>query len=116
VVLNFWGSWCFQCRLEHGDLSRTATAYEGKGVRFYGILYNDEPANARRWIAELGGQSYPTLLDDGSRTAIEYGIYGAPETFIIDQSGMVVHKQIGPITTALLSQLLNPLLSQGDAS
>lgn len=116
VVLNFWASWCFECRHEHQDLSRTATAYEGKGVRFYGVLYNDEAENGKRWIEEMGGQSYPTLLDPGSLTAINYGLYGVPETFIIDQNGKVVHKQIGPITTALLSQLLNPLLAQGGES
>ena len=94
----------------------TGARYQGKGVRFFGVLYNDEPENGKRWIEEMGGQSYPTLLDPGSLTAINYGLYGVPETFIIDQTGMVVHKQIGPITTALLSQLLNPLLSRGEES
>lgn len=115
VVLNFWGSWCYQCRVEHRDLSETATAYEDRGVRFYGILYNDEPPSARRWIEEMGGQSYPTLVDTRSRTAIAYGIYGAPETFIIDQTGTVVHKQIGPITSGLLRQIIDPLLTMEGA-
>jgi len=113
VVLNFWASWCFECRVEHGDLSAAASYYEDRGVRFFGVLYNDTPVNGRRWIAMMGGQSYPTLLDNGSRTAIDYGLYGAPETFVIDQTGNVVHKQIGAITFARLRELIDPLLAAG---
>lgn len=112
VVLNFWASWCLACRDEHRDLSRTAEAFEGKGVRFFGVLYNDVAENGRRWIEEMGGQSYPTLLDAGSRTAISYGLYGVPETFVIDQTGKVVHKQIGPVTFAVLSGVIQPLLGE----
>ena len=111
VVLNFWASWCLECRYEHQDLSRTAEAYEGKGVHFFGVLYNDVAENGRRWIVEMGGQSYPTLLDGGSRVAINYGLYGVPETFIIDQTGTVVHKQIGPITADRLAEMIEPLLA-----
>ncbi len=110
VVLNFWASWCLACRDEHFDLSETARHYDGKGVRFFGVLYQDSPANGLRWIREMGGQSYPSLNDDGSRTAISYGLYGVPETFIIDQSGRVVHKQVGPITAAVLRRVIDPLL------
>ncbi len=116
VVLNFWASWCLQCRYEHEDLSLTATAYASRGVRFYGVLYKDEAENGRRWIEAMGGQSYPTLLDPGSLRAIDYGIYGVPETFIIDQTGKVVHKAVGPVSSAYLAELLNPLLGQeGDS-
>lgn len=113
VVLNFWGSWCLQCQIEHRDLSNTAEFYEGKGVQFLGVLYNDSPENARRWIRDMGGQSYPTVLDDHSRVAIDYGLYGAPETFVIDPDGIVVHKQIGPISYGLLRQVIDPLLAEG---
>lgn len=112
VVLNFWASWCMECRYEHSDLSMAATAYEKRGVRFFGVLYNDTPANGRAWIREMGGQTYPALLDEGARTAVSYGLYGVPETFIIDKEGTVVHKQIGPITMAKLAQLLEPLLQE----
>jgi cytochrome c biogenesis protein CcmG, thiol:disulfide interchange protein DsbE len=111
VVLNFWASWCMECRYEHSDLSLAATMYESRGVRFFGVLYNDTPANGRAWIREMGGQSYPALLDSGSRTAVSYGLYGVPETFIIDRDGIVVHKQIGPITVSKLATLLEPLLA-----
>ncbi|HSJ14379.1 MAG TPA: redoxin domain-containing protein [Longimicrobiales bacterium] len=112
VVLNFWASWCLQCRDEHTDLSLAANMYRGRGVEFYGVLYNDTPENGRRWLTAMGGQSYPALLDQGSRTAIEYGLYGVPETFIIDQQGKVVHKKIGPTTVAELVSFIDPLLER----
>jgi cytochrome c biogenesis protein CcmG, thiol:disulfide interchange protein DsbE len=112
VVLNFWASWCLECRHEHGDLSIAAEMFGPRGVKFYGILYNDTPANGRAWIREMGGQSYPALVDTGSRTAVSYGLYGVPETFIIDRNGIVVHKQIGPITLTRLSELITPLLTE----
>lgn len=111
VVVNFWASWCLSCRDEHSDLSSTAEAYAARGVRFYGVVYNDTESNARRWISEMGGQSYPSLIDPGSRTAIDYGLYAVPETVVIDREGRVVHKQIGPITAARLASLLDPLLA-----
>jgi cytochrome c biogenesis protein CcmG/thiol:disulfide interchange protein DsbE len=112
VVVNFWASWCLECRVEHADLSLVSTMYADRGVRFYGVLYSDTEANGRSWIREMGGQAYPALVDDRSRTAIDYGLYGVPETFIIDQQGRVVHKQIGPITTQQLSAIIDPLLAQ----
>ena len=115
VVVNFWASWCLECRVEHSDLSLAATMYEPRGVRFYGVLYSDTEENGRSWIREMGGQAYPALIDERSRTAIDYGLYGVPETFIIDQQGRVVHKQIGPITTAQLAAIIDPLLDVSPA-
>lgn len=111
VVVNFWASWCLACREEHRALSETASAYEARGVRFFGVLYKDAPRDARRWIVEMGGQSYPTLLDPGARTAIDYGLYGVPETYFIDHTGIVVAKHIGAITQPILRQRLDSLLS-----
>ena len=115
VVLNFWASWCLACRDEHAALSDVATRYRGRGVHFYGVLYNDVPASARRWIGEMGGQSYPTLLDPGSKTAIDYGLYGVPETFFIGRDGRVAFKQIGPVTEALLVEKIEGLLRNAGA-
>ena len=113
VVVNFWASWCLPCREEHVPLSRVAEAYRERGVAFYGILYNDSPSNARRWLEEMGGQSYPTLLDPGSRTAIDYGLYGVPETFFIGRDGRVAYKHFGPVTERLLIDQLERLLADG---
>lgn len=111
VVMNFWASWCLACRDEHADLSGIATAYAPHGVKFYGVVYNDSESNARRWIREMGGQAYPSLVDVRSRTAIDYGLYAVPETVIIDQQGRVVHKHIGPITARQLADIIDPLLT-----
>lgn len=111
VVINFWASWCLECRTEHRDLSETAEAFAGRDVHFYGVLYQDNADNGREWITMMGGQSYPTLLDPGSRTAIDYGLTGVPETVIIDGQGVVAFKKIGPITRAELSQRIEEALA-----
>jgi cytochrome c biogenesis protein CcmG, thiol:disulfide interchange protein DsbE len=113
VVLNFWASWCLQCRDEHVELSSTARAFHDRGVRFYGVLYNDQQSFGLNWIKEMGGQSYPSLLDPRTRTAIDYGLYGVPETFIVTGDGRVAYKHIGPISELLLSQKLDSLLRVG---
>ena len=118
VVLNFWASWCLACRDEHEALSQVATEYQDRPVRFFGIVYNDSPRNALRWIEEMGGQSYPSLLDPGSRTAIDYGLYGVPETFFIARDGSVARKVTGPVTARLLREEIARLLgpeSEGPA-
>ncbi|MHB1071332.1 MAG: TlpA family protein disulfide reductase [Gemmatimonadaceae bacterium] len=111
VVVNFWASWCLACREEHRALSETAARYRGRGVRFLGVLYKDGPRDARAWIAEMGGQTYPTLLDPRARTAIDFGLYGVPETYFIDATGLVAAKHIGPVTAAVLSSRIDSLLA-----
>ena len=112
VVLNFWASWCLACRDEHRPLSRVARAYTGLPVRFFGVVYNDSPDNAREWIEAMGGQSYPALIDPDARTAIDYGLYGVPETFIIGPDGRVRHKIIGPASEQELRSQIDLLLAE----
>jgi cytochrome c biogenesis protein CcmG/thiol:disulfide interchange protein DsbE len=111
VVLNFWASWCLACRDEHAVLSAIARGYAGRPVHFLGVLYNDRPAAGEAWIAQMGGQSYPSMQDPGARTAIDYGLYGVPETFIIDGSGHVAYKLLGPATDARLSHIVDSLIA-----
>ncbi|MBX9928288.1 MAG: redoxin domain-containing protein [Gemmatimonadaceae bacterium] len=111
VVLNFWASWCLACRDEHTILSQGARAYADQPVTFLGVLYNDEPRKGNAWIAEMGGQSYPSVNDPGARTAIEYGLYGVPETFFVNAEGRVVRKHTGPIPAAVLKGILDSLLA-----
>lgn len=110
VVINFWASWCIPCRQEHPVLLQAAQTYEPQGVKFVGIAYNDRPEDSRRWLNELGS-AYPSLVDAGARTAIDYGVTGVPETFILDQQGTVAFKKFGPITTPEITQKLDSLLA-----
>ena len=102
VVVNVWASWCLACRDEHEALSSVASTYAGRGVRFVGILYNDQPSAGTRWIADMGGQSYASVKDNGARTAIDFGVYGVPETFFIGPDGIVAYKHLGPVTERVL--------------
>ena len=87
-----------------------ARYYADKPTQFIGVLYNDEPAAGLRWIAEMGGMSYPAVTDVESRTAIDYGLYGVPETFIIDPRGRVAHKELGPVTEEILRRVVDSVL------
>lgn len=110
VVLNFWSTWCQPCRLEHPALQRAAQAWPD--VQFLGIVYNDEPDKASRYLAQAGS-AYPSLIDPGGRTAIAYGVAGVPETFIIAPDGTIAHKHVGPLSPAVLQRYLAPLRSGG---
>lgn len=112
VVVNFWASWCTTCRTEHVPLSRLAEQYADRNVRFFRVLYNDRPENAVALIQRMGGQSYPTLVDRRSDTAIRYGLTGVPETFFIARDGTVAHKQVGPVSHDLVIQWVERLLAQ----
>lgn len=109
VVVNFWASWCLACIQEHPALTRAWQRYEASDVAIIGVVYQDTPANARRYLEERGG-GWTQLLDPGSRTAIDYGVYGIPETFFIGRNGIVSHKHIGALTDAVLSEEIEGLL------
>ena len=116
VVLNFWASWCLACRDEHAALSEVAREYSGQPVQFLGVLYNDVPDKGSAWIAQMGGQSYPSVEDPGARTAIDYGLYGVPETFFLDVNGRVAYKHTGPVTPIVLRRKIDSLLVAGAAT
>lgn len=111
VVLNYWASWCLACGHEHAILTETAKRYVGRPVHFLGVLYNDVPTAGNAWIARMGGQSYPSVDDPGARTAIDYGVYGVPETFFLDATGRVVYKHTGPVTEELITRLVDSLMT-----
>ncbi len=110
VVVNFWASWCLACRLEHDDLLSASTAYLADGVQFVGIDYQDDRSDAVAFLDELGrGDGYVYLVDPGSRVAIDYGVYGIPETFFIDPNGIVVAKIAGESTYAVLTSTIEEI-------
>ena len=111
VLVNFWASWCLACIDEHPLLVNASKEYYDEGLRVVGVVYQDTRENAARWMRERGGD-WVNVLDRGSRTAIEYGILGVPETFFISRSGRVAHKQIGPINAQVLAAWLPKLLSE----
>jgi cytochrome c biogenesis protein CcmG/thiol:disulfide interchange protein DsbE len=91
---------------------------QGSGMEFYGLNYKDKPDDARRWLAQLGDPYKFSLVDFDGKVGIDYGVYGVPETFVIDKQGVIRHKVIGPITPAIMSNCLVPLtqLLQQDAT
>ena len=109
VVLNFWASWCIPCREEASLLTAAAADYEPQGVRVIGVVYQDSAENARDFM-ERYGQSYPGLLDPDGRTAIDYGVFGIPETFLIDAAGIVRSRQLGPVTAEGLQRQIEAVL------
>lgn len=115
-VVNYYASWCLACRDEHPVLSALAPLYRERGVDFYGIVYKDSPPAMRRWISQMGGQTYPALLDPTTRTAIDYGLYGVPETFFIGADGKVAKKHIGPVTQEVLVATLDSLIGASAAT
>lgn len=114
-LVNFWGTWCIACREEHPWLVEYAKA---NAVPIVGVDYKyssdtiDERAAAIRWLAELGNPYSITVYDADGRTSIDFGVYGAPETFVIDQQGVIRFKQIGPLTPEVWQTKVLPLVKQ----
>ncbi len=112
VVINFWASWCAACREEHPALLAAWDRYRDLGVVLIGVDYQDSKKAALRFIQEMGGD-WPTVEDPGGRTALDYGVYGVPETFFISPDGVIRHKTIGPSSYELLTDQIQRLMPRG---
>lgn len=100
VVVNFWASWCVPCVEEHPVLVSAPRRF-GPDVVFLGVVYEDEEPSVQRFLAQYGA-AYPSLIDDGGKVSIAYGVYGVPETYFISADGMIVNKYVGPLRPELL--------------
>ena len=112
VVVNFWASWCPPCRAEAPVLESVYRQYKDRGEVFLGVNLWDKDADARQFLQEFG-ITYPNGLDVRGKMAVEYGVTGIPETYIVDASGQVVGRWIGPITAAQLSQFIEQASKPG---
>jgi cytochrome c biogenesis protein CcmG/thiol:disulfide interchange protein DsbE len=108
-LVNVFASWCVPCRQEHPLF----VELKAKGVvPIYGINYKDAPEDAARWLEELGDPYTRTGADLDGRVSIDWGVYGVPETFLVDREGRIAYKQIGPITPQVLEQKIVPLINR----
>lgn len=106
-LLNVWASWCAACRVEHPLMVELA---KSGVVPIVGFNFKDDPQAAQRWLGELGNPYLVSVMDRDGRVGIEYGVYGAPETFLIDRDGVIRFKQVGPITPEVLRDRILPLV------
>jgi cytochrome c biogenesis protein CcmG, thiol:disulfide interchange protein DsbE len=106
VMVNFFASWCVPCRAEHGFLTDLAAR---SGVPLYGINHRDKPEDAAAWLAELGNP-YQRIGADGGRGAVEWGVTGVPETFIVDGDGRIRYHHRGPLVPEVIEREVEPLL------
>jgi cytochrome c biogenesis protein CcmG/thiol:disulfide interchange protein DsbE len=109
ALVNFFASWCVPCRAEHPILMRLAAE---KRVAVYGINYKDRGEDAARWLKELGNPFAAIGHDEPGRVGIDWGVYGVPETFVVDREGRIRFKQVGPITPAVLRDTILPLIAK----
>ena len=112
-LLNVWGSWCAACTVEHpllNDLARTKT------ITIVGLAWKDKPEASARWLQRLGDPYSVVVSDLEGRAGIDWGVYGAPETFLIDKSGTIRFKHVGAITPELLQTRLMPLVRELQAA
>lgn len=107
-VLNVWGSWCVSCRVEHPVITELAKS----GALVVGYNYKDSDENATQWLAEFGNPFALIVQDEDGTAALDWGIYGAPETFVIDANGIVRFKHIGPLTSEIIDQSIRPILGE----
>ncbi|MEZ5789991.1 MAG: DsbE family thiol:disulfide interchange protein [Nitratireductor sp.] len=109
TVVNVWASWCAPCRLEHPLIMALR---ENKDVRIVGINYKDQTANALRFLGQLGNPFDAVGVDPRGSAAIDWGVYGVPETFIVDRNGLIAYKHVGPLTPENLGSKFLPELKK----
>jgi len=112
TLVNYWASWCAPCRVEHPHLTSLAE----EGITVHGINFKDDPGNALGFLAELGDPYARLGADPEGRTALEWGVYGVPETYVLDGEGRVVLRFAGPITPSVLEDRIRPAIAAARAA
>jgi cytochrome c biogenesis protein CcmG/thiol:disulfide interchange protein DsbE len=110
VVINFWASWCTECHTEQAALDRTWQQFQDSGVVVIGVNFEDTTGGARNYV-RTANVAYPVVEDASSHTALAYGLRGVPETFVVNQSGRIVNRVIGPVDAAKLGSEINAMLA-----
>lgn len=105
VLVNVWASWCVPCRAEHPVLTRLA-----REVPIFGLNYKDKPEDARRFLVELGDPYRRIGTDPSGRVGIDWGVYGVPETYVVDAEGRIRHRHVGPLTEKVVAEIIRPLM------
>lgn len=105
-LVNFWASWCVPCRAEHPNLEKLAA----QGVPIYGVNYKDKPGDALGFLEELGNPFTAMGADVNGKMALNWGVYGVPETYLIDGEGRIVLRHAGPITQRVIDKTLQPAM------
>jgi len=111
-LLNVWASWCVSCRAEHDVIKR----FVAIGMApVYGLNYKDKPEDAKKWLNALGNPYTASLMDINGDVGIDWGVYGVPETFVIDKKGIVRHKHVGPVSNSIIDEKILPLVQELNA-
>jgi cytochrome c biogenesis protein CcmG, thiol:disulfide interchange protein DsbE len=106
MLVNVFASWCVPCRVEHPLINRLAE----EGITVHGINHKDQAADAQRWLDELGDNFTHVGFDLDGRGGIEWGVYGVPETYVVDAEGMIVHRHVGPLQARDVERDIRPIL------
>jgi len=109
-LLNVWASWCVTCRIEHPVIESLAAS---GALRVIGLNYRDDEKDASRWLSRYGNPYEMNLADPTGRTSIDFGVYAAPESFLVDASGRIVYKQIGAMSQEVIDKEILPRLTAG---
>lgn len=107
-LVNYWASWCAPCRVEHPHLETLAA----EGIPIYGVNYKDDPANALKFLADLGDPYRAIGADASGRMALDWGLYGVPETYVIAGDGTVILRFAGPVTQRVMDETLRPAIER----
>jgi len=107
ALVNVWATWCPNCLVEHPELLRIS---RDEGVPLYGINYNDDPFKARQWLVRHNNPFQFNIVDNKGKLGIELGVYGAPETFIVDANGVIRYRHVGPVSRRTWEETLGPII------